>query len=93
MVLLVTLVVLMVKQWSTSFVHGVTSQPATIVFGLYTSSDTMYVDNLSIKTFTGSSSVSTLGYSTGKVVAEIMQKTITGSYTLLSADNDLYYYC
>jgi hypothetical protein len=49
MVLLVTLVVLMVKQWSTSFVHGVTSQPATIVFGLYTSSDTMYVDNLSIK--------------------------------------------
>jgi hypothetical protein len=49
----------------------------------------MYVDNLNIKTFTGSSSVSTLGVSTGKVViAEIMQKTITGSYTLLSADND-----
>jgi hypothetical protein len=38
----------------------------------------MYVDNLNIKTFTGSSSVSTLGVtSTGKVViAEIMQKQL-----------------
>jgi hypothetical protein len=51
----------------------------------------MYVDNLN-KTFTGSSSVVLGVTSTGKVViAEIMQKTITGSYTLLSADNDYTY--